>query len=85
MGPAAHAAGDLLLLERVAQSAKAGQDAGAELTAALARAVANNTAVPTPHQGRSSSSAPHPSSSSSRPPTSSTASPPSTTPYTATG
>ncbi|WP_367435036.1 hypothetical protein [Streptomyces celluloflavus] len=34
-------AGDLLLLERVAQIAKAGQDAGAELTAALARAVEN--------------------------------------------
>ncbi|WP_434595816.1 hypothetical protein [Streptomyces sp. A5-4] len=33
--------GDLLLLDRVAQIAKAGQDAGAELTAALARAVEN--------------------------------------------
>ncbi|MGW5868230.1 hypothetical protein ACWFRJ_39495 [Streptomyces sp. NPDC055239] len=32
---------DLLLLERVAQIAKAAQDAGAELTAALARAVEN--------------------------------------------
>lgn len=32
---------DLLLLDRVAQIAKAGQDAGAELTAALARAVEN--------------------------------------------
>ncbi|WP_434597406.1 hypothetical protein [Streptomyces sp. A5-4] len=32
---------DLLLLERVAQIAKAGQDAGAELAAALARTVEN--------------------------------------------
>ncbi len=34
-------ANDLLLLDRVAQIAKAGQDAGAELTAALTRAVEN--------------------------------------------
>jgi hypothetical protein len=32
---------ELLLLDRVAQIAKAGQDAGAELTAALARATEN--------------------------------------------
>ncbi|MFD3580862.1 hypothetical protein [Streptomyces sp. NPDC058683] len=36
-----HSSADLLLLERVAQIAKAAQDAGAELTAALARAMEN--------------------------------------------
>lgn len=45
LGLAAHtpqpSSADLLLLERVAQIAKAAQDTGAELTAAVARAVEN--------------------------------------------
>ncbi|MFE1071151.1 hypothetical protein ACFW5W_07975 [Streptomyces sp. NPDC058783] len=43
---------DLLLLDRVAQIAKAAQDAGAELTAALARAIENRRRQADARSGR---------------------------------
>ncbi|MFE6160003.1 hypothetical protein ACFQ7F_13945 [Streptomyces sp. NPDC056486] len=47
-----HSSADLLLLERVAQIAKAAQDAGAELTAAIARAVENRRRAADATSGR---------------------------------